>query len=1052
MKKTLLSLSVLFLSALTTHAQTDVTSTYLDNADFSSGTAVTTGICTYAKDVSTNSADGSSLMTVDKWTAGVDGDAKAGGLFTYGSSAWCGKKADNYKVPATNPDGATSGNALGIIGVWTGEAYYTQAAKTALKPGKYTITFKIYNSVGTVDIDTNKFGFVESDGTTTHYGSTKTFTVGQWTDETVTFTLTEETSGTFSVGYKSANKGTGSNEARLFFVDNVKIEYTDPLAAVKEAYETALTAAQTAAAKTDPVNSDVKKALSDAISSYSSVSSETSDAYTAATEALTKATTNFNACVTAYATAANVLPKMLELTQSTNFYTTDAYNTYYKQWKDKYDASTLTTDEANALQDPTSIGYHKVNTADDFLLGSWTNANTTDWAKATLYINTWSTEGASDGSNMTNPFFEYWNDATALPANTFTGSLSGLTADQLYQVSVLVRVKSTAAIGSGITMQVGDGTTVDVCRGTASTSAGYYYGTFTAYGKADSNGTLTVKFIVADGNNISWLSFKNVKYAEAAVDYTALNNALSSATALNSSVTNGVTALTSAITTAQALLSSTSQTDVDNGATTLNAAITSAQPVVAARLKANGYYKKYTALNTVIKDETQNDAIAALKTVYENASATADEVTSAIAAVTLLNGYTKLDITNGTFDNSISIDAKGNNTGKLIGTNSSVYEVESWDGSTINTEKAGHAVTAAYGAPSTNGTNSSSAPVADMFGKSEGGVLQISSGWDQTVRYTQSVNLPAGQYVFYYEAYNANTAESITSNYFGIRNLSVEPSNVTATSGNPSVKKGSEDVIYANENTKTFSSGDWTACAMSVPLTQAEPNATVSVGVVGNATSSSNAAKLWVDNVEVYYYVPESYTRTATSSGYGTICLPYAAQAADNVTVYEIAGVNSTENPTTLYLSTVSEMVAGTPYIYYAAADAVFTQATAGTVDTPVAGKNNLTGVLTGGKSIIANGSYILSGGKWYKVDNSSDFTARDYSAYISSFTGVTEVSEPSNVKTMNVIDSDATGINAIENASTIENGTIYTLSGQRVSNLTKGGIYIVNGKKVFVK
>lgn len=222
----------------------DVTSTYLSNADFSQGTAITTGVCTYAGDVSKNSANGSSLMDVDSWTAGATGDAKAGGLFAYGSSAWCGKNNSAYYVPTTDPEGNTSGNALGIVGVWKGEAYYTQDAKTPLPAGKYTITFKIYNTVGTSNIVTNLFGFKEEDGTT-HYGSTKTFTVGAWQEEVVSFELTEETSGTFSVGYVSDNVGSGSDAARVLFIDNVKVEY-DASASAEEKAElaTAIAAAE----------------------------------------------------------------------------------------------------------------------------------------------------------------------------------------------------------------------------------------------------------------------------------------------------------------------------------------------------------------------------------------------------------------------------------------------------------------------------------------------------------------------------------------------------------------------------------------------------------------------------------------------------------------------------------------------------------------------------------------------------------------------------------------------------------------------------------------
>ena len=55
-----------------------------------------------------------------------------------------------------------------------------------------------------------------------------------------------------------------------------------------------------------------------------------------------------------------------------------------------------------------------------------------------------------------------------------------------------------------------------------------------------------------------------------------------------------------------------------------------------------------------------------------------------------------------------------------------------------------------------------------------------------------------------------------------------------------------------------------------------------------------------------------------------------------------------------------------------------------------------------------------------------------------------------SSVKELSLSFAGATAINGIENAKTADNA-IFNLAGQRVAQPTKG-IYIVNGKKVFVK
>ena len=60
--------------------------------------------------------------------------------------------------------------------------------------------------------------------------------------------------------------------------------------------------------------------------------------------------------------------------------------------------------------------------------------------------------------------------------------------------------------------------------------------------------------------------------------------------------------------------------------------------------------------------------------------------------------------------------------------------------------------------------------------------------------------------------------------------------------------------------------------------------------------------------------------------------------------------------------------------------------------------------------------------------------------------------SSPANARTLSIVfEGETTGINAINAAANIE-GNCYDLSGRRVAQPKKGGLYIVNGKKVVVK
>ena len=212
------------------------------------------------------------------------------------------------------------------------------------------------------------------------------------------------------------------------------------------------------------------------------------------------------------------LEHMKEVVDATNFYTDALVESYYGQWKAKYDAGTITEAEANALEDPfEQTGHRAANTVDDLLLPAWTIGGTQCSNYDTdLYINGWSVEGNNDGSNFKTPFFEYWTgDNNSLNANTLQATVAGLTPDQLYSVALLARVRQTnnqTKVAGSITMQVGDGTPVDITQGARVGTTQFYFDTFTAIGKADASGNLVLSINVAAGSNISWLSFKNAKY------------------------------------------------------------------------------------------------------------------------------------------------------------------------------------------------------------------------------------------------------------------------------------------------------------------------------------------------------------------------------------------------------------------------------------------------------------------------------------------------------------------------------------------------------------
>ncbi len=189
------------------------------NLDFAVGTPVDNGICTYAKDMESNGTTYSQLLTVEGWNIAVEnGDARAGGLFAYGSEKWLG--GAGYNVPATNPEGVAEGNALGVIGVWDAVAQYTQPA--TLPAGNYVITVPVYNAgAGTAAPQKNLVGFIADDGTE-YLADAKSYASDKWSTITVSFTLKQQTNGVISLGYDAPGSGSGANQ-HLFY-DRVEIK------------------------------------------------------------------------------------------------------------------------------------------------------------------------------------------------------------------------------------------------------------------------------------------------------------------------------------------------------------------------------------------------------------------------------------------------------------------------------------------------------------------------------------------------------------------------------------------------------------------------------------------------------------------------------------------------------------------------------------------------------------------------------------------------------------------------------------------------------------
>ena len=187
---------------------TDFTDFFINNAHFTKGAPMDNGITTYSKDMASNNTTYYGMQPVEDWTANApEQDARASGVFAVGSAdnIWLG--GPGFTTPATKANGATEGNIFGFVSVWSAESYYYQ--QVTLPAGTYTITIPTYNGGGTGEVAKNLCGFIADSGEE-YLAETKKFAVGKWTEETIKFTLDEETAGRISIGYTAANAGSGS--------------------------------------------------------------------------------------------------------------------------------------------------------------------------------------------------------------------------------------------------------------------------------------------------------------------------------------------------------------------------------------------------------------------------------------------------------------------------------------------------------------------------------------------------------------------------------------------------------------------------------------------------------------------------------------------------------------------------------------------------------------------------------------------------------------------------------------------------------------------------
>lgn len=654
-------------------------------------------------------------------------------------------------------------------------------------------------------------------------------------------------------------------------------------------------------------------------------------------------------------------------------------------------------------------------------LGGWTIT-----CGNTFHVNTWSGEGITDGSNMVTPFFEDWiENGSLLAGATITETLTGLPAG-IYKFTAFVRTLNEAgnATPSGATIIANQDGSADACSGSSCTNG--TYGTYSVTGAVGSDGQLKIGFKIKDAT-INWISFKDLKLQYQGADETAMKNALSTLlskakkydtnTVLN---TSAVTALTTAIKQGDA---ATTSDAISSAISALNTAIEKAEAYTSTNIITNADFSSWNGNVPNGWTVGQNPS----KQNYWNLENKALEVwapsASEIGKFDIYQDLTGLPA--GVYRICVSM-ANGNN-GETTAANGAagLYaqsgNAESFAGCTIN---------------ATNATDYSTYSVLVTVGEDGTLRLGLKNVTTMTARWFSADN-------FSLEYLGTSLATVSDDDAAYLTNMGT--ATLWEQGIKPSILQAAKDALGTFESSKTMANYEAAQAALQTAYAHVGKYVKIDETVAYTPVAQDKAD---VDLV-----------RTFNADVWNTFCVPFAIDNATLKSVFgdgvEVAEFTSYEKDGAATFTTMDEpaITANTPVIIKGATAATdntysFTGRSieTGTTEVPQ-GDMKFVGTYTPAEDLYtADESRYVVGS-----DNKIYATSSEYTTSLKGTRAYIVAPADANVKF--VVDGAVTGIENInENGTNLLQGTIYTISGQRVNNVSKGGLYIVNGKKVLVK
>lgn len=261
---------------------------------------------------------------------------------------------------------------------------------------------------------------------------------------------------------------------------------------------------------------------------------------------------------------------------------------------------------------------------------------------------------------------------------------------------------------------------------------------------------------------------------------------------------------------------------------------------------------------------------------------------------------------------------------------------------------------------------------------------------------------------------------------------------------------GTGNTIAVQVGSTDFESSE----ATSVTLTSGMSNGNLEFtgeATIGNIVVSCNDKdkSIYFKSITVEY--DDAETVTLNASGYATFCSQYPLDfsAATGYTAWQVTGTRGTA---ITFEKITGSVKGGTGILLKGEANAPITLTFADSDNT--LGSNMLVGTTAPTYVTTVNGDYTnfgLSGETFKKINTG---TVKVGKAYLPILTA--NVPKAADARLTFVFeDSETTGISdasRLKDNGGMKNDNFFNLKGQRIAQPTKGGLYIVNGKKVVIK